>query len=801
MFQSFFKTSIRSLLRHKGYTIINILGLTSGVAAFLIICLYIQWERSYDNIVPDRENTYRLVQVQQAEGVGEQHVAVTSYALAPLLENSLPGLIDICRILPMWDRFYVIGDQQYEISNPCYADPSLFTMMGGEILYGESESILNDPSDLLLSESEATSLFGSPEEALNKLVEKGGDSYVVKAVFKDIPPNTHFEMDAIFSFQKAENLYPWLNSITNNTLTTYIQMEPGTDPEAFGDVYMQLAITYLEEAGRTDIERDDINRMYLQSVADIHLRSTHLKFQNNHNPGNYKIVFVFILVAGFIILIACINFINITIAQSVKKAREVGVRKTLGASRKSLIAQFFGEAFFLSLISVILAVALVELFLPGFNRIMNLDLYVDIVHNPLFNRYLLLIIIGISIIAGLYPALFLSRFDPVQTLKGSSEQIVGSGNILQKILVITQFTVSVVLILSVMIVKSQTHYVMTKDLGMNMDYVIRVPMKSHNNKLDVDLFKNAILKNPDILAAASASNINGVSGTQSTVHVVDSSSTEVQTRMGYIDYGFFKLMEIPLVTGRYFDESYGTDDAEAVIINRAMMEYLELDNPIGKQFEPFYRDSVNRRVVGVIEDYNYYSLHWNIEPAAWRINDESYNMLGIRVQPETMESSLAFIEDQWDELFPKANFEYEFATDAARNQYDDLKRTDQVFGWFSILSIVISILGLWGVSSLNIDRRVKEIGVRKVLGGSVNQIMFLLQKDFLKLVALAAFIAMPIGWYLMHNLLSQFAFRIKINVWYFLGAIITALIVASLTIGVKAFRAAQSNPVEALKYE
>lgn len=801
MFQSFFKTSIRSLLRHKGYTIINILGLTSGVAAFLIICLYIQWEKSYDEMVPDIKNTYRLVQIQQAEGVGEQHVAITSYALAPELKRSVPGCIDVCRLMPGWNEFVMVDDKQFKIDRPCFVDPSFFTIMGGEILYGETENLLNDPGDVLLSEKQAINIFGSPEEALGKMIEREGEPYIVRSVFKDIPDNTHLRADAMFCFMKAEELYPWMNTFGNNTLTTYMALEPGTNPEDFKEVYMKMARVYMEEMGNTEINDEDINKMYLQSVSDIHLRSLHLKFQNNNNAGSYKIVFVFILIAAFIILIACINFINITIAQSVKKAREVGVRKTLGASRKSLISQFFGEAFFLALISVILAVAVVELFLPGFNRIMNLELYVDIFHNPIFNIYLILLMLGISLIAGLYPALYLSRFDPVQTLKGSSSQIAGSGNVLQKVLVITQFTVSVVLILCVMVVKSQTSYVLNKDLGMTVDDVISIPMKNHKNRDDVNLLKNRLLTNPDILAVGGASGINGVSGSQSKVHVNDSAQTEVQTRMGYQGFGFMEVLEVPLIAGRYFDETISTDETRGLIINRAMMEYLQWDDPLGKEFQPMYNDTLPRKVIGVIEDYHYYSLLWKIEPAAYYIDYSDVHILGVRVRPGTLESSKEFIEQQWNELFPEAGFEFELASEAARGQYHGLKRSNQVFSWFSLLSIVISILGLWGVSSLNIDRRVKEIGVRKVLGGSTKQIMILLQKDFLKLVLTAGFIAIPFGYFLAQNMLSQFAYRVNISIWYFLGAIVLAFVVASITIGIKAFRAARSNPVEALKYE
>ena len=236
MFQSFFKTSIRSLLRHKGYTIINILGLTSGVAAFLIICLYIQWERSFNDMVPDRENTYRLVQIQQAEGVGEQHVAVTSYALAPELKNSLPGLIDACRIMNLWTNFVMIDDQEYKLEHPAFTDPSFFTIMGGEIVMGETENLLDDPADLLLSESEAKRLFGEPREALGKMVELRGHSYIVKSIFKDIPKNSHIEISAIFSFLKAEEIYPWITFFGNNSMTTYISMEPGTDPSLFNEI-------------------------------------------------------------------------------------------------------------------------------------------------------------------------------------------------------------------------------------------------------------------------------------------------------------------------------------------------------------------------------------------------------------------------------------------------------------------------------------------------------------------------------------------------------------------------------------
>jgi putative ABC transport system permease protein len=336
---------------------------------------------------------------------------------------------------------------------------------------------------------------------------------------------------------------------------------------------------------------------------------------------------------------------------------------------------------------------------------------------------------------------------------------------------------------------------------MNIDDVISIPMKNHKNREDLEVFKNRLLTNPDILAVGGASAINGVSGSQSNIHVNDSAETEVQTRMGYQGFGFMQVIDVPLVMGRYFDESIATDESRALIINRAMMDYLQWDDPIGKEFQPMYNDSLPRIVVGVIEDYHYYSLHWKIEPAAYYIDYSDVHVAGVRVRPGTLETSISFIEQVWDELFPEANFDYQLATDAARDQYDGLKRTNQVFGWFSILSIVISILGLWGVSSLNIDRRVKEIGVRKVLGGSVNQIMFLLQKDFLKLVLIAGIIAIPIGYFLTQNLLTQFAYRVNIRIWYYLGAILLAFVVASLTIGIKALRAARSNPVEALKYE
>ncbi|MDO8897550.1 MAG: ABC transporter permease [Bacteroidales bacterium] len=798
MIRNYLKIALRRLIRQFSYTAINVIGLSAGIASFLLIMMYVQYHFSFDKHIPDIGRWHRVVQIQMAQGVGEQHVAVNMGPLSETLKEELPEVVDAVRVMDWGARQVRVGDSFYSQENVVWTDPSAFRFFGIKLLEGNIENALKEPKSVVLSETVAKKYFGDVEKALGQNLDFNNETgYVVTGIMEDQPQNAHLLLDMLVSYESALNTYPWLRDWGSNSMPVYIKLSDGAN---FEDVTVKLN----EGLSRyyTSNAFSQPPRMYLQPVSDIHLRSGHIKFQINHKQGDYRLVLVFIVIAILIIVIACINFINLAIARSVKRAKEVGVRKVLGANRVNLIYQFLGESVIITFLSIILALILVEVSLPEFNRLLDTELSIQFASNLLFNGGLFLVWVIISIMSGIYPAFFMSRYQAVDVLKGSRGQASGVGGWLSRALVVFQFSVAIVLIFVVVVTNRQINYVLKKDLGYNYTQVLGVFLQEGNQGQKAALLKPVLQQIAGIQSVAAASFINGVAGNQSTIVLDDTTNTRLMVRFGYVDEDFFPLMEIPFVSGRNFSRDFPNDEKQSVILNQAAVNYLGWEEPIGMRFRPFGMDTINKRtVVGVISDYHYYSVHHKIEPAAWIINPHGYFTVCVRYSADDSKTVVPLIEEEWNKLFPNTPFESVNAAARLERQYKNDKNSMKLFTLFTLLSLLISALGLYGLTSLRVEQRTREIGIRKVLGGSSTQMMKMIMKEFLVLVAISGLIALPMGFYFSQQILSRFAYAINISVWDGVLAMFSATLIAMLTILFHALRAANANPVEALKYE
>ena len=788
---------IRSLVNQKSYSIINIIGLSIGIAAFILIFLHIQYELGYNKSIPELSKVYRCVEIQQAPGVGEQHVAVTMGPLGKALVKDFPEIEKAVRFLYWGARPLEYDGNIFDQNYVLFTEPEVFDVFGVKLLRGDTATALAEINSIVLSERVAVKIFGSIDESLGKLISLSDESFKVTAVMENQPEQASCQMEVLFPFEYMENKYTWLTGWGNNSIDTYVKLFDGVDLDALTAKFPEFINDY------TDNEESDWPwSLYLQPMDDIHLQSGHIKFQvMNHHQGNITMVYAFSIIAILIILLACINFINISIAQSVKRSKEVGIRKVMGAEPLNLMNQFLGESTILTLISIIVAILLVYTLLPTFNNLLGMNIEIDFINNWIFNIGLLGILIVVSFIAGIYPAFYLSRFNPMKVLKSRIDVAGSSSGLLTKSLVIFQFVISIGMIFSISVIYDQFNYALNKDIGINYTNVLSVKLYDKNDNENVAFLKNEFLRNPNIQDVAFVSDINGVAGTQGSITVDDSTETRLSARYGFVDYNFFEMMDIPVIAGRNFNKEYSLDDSAAVILNRAAVDYLKWEDPINKIFLPINDTVTKMRVIGVIEDYNYYSIHSKIEPAIYMINPERSYVLAVKIVEMNSEETIAYIESVWDDHFPGLPFSYGVATERIKQEYAGEENTFKIFSMFTILSLVISCLGLYGLTSLIVERKNREIGIRKVFGGSVLQIVKLLVSNFIVLVVIAGLIATPISWYLMDLALDNFAYHISITWLYGIKAILVAVIIAAVTIIYHAMKAAIANPVETLRYE
>ncbi len=775
------------------------MGLSVGIAAYMVIMLYVTHERGYDKHIEQRDNMFRVVEVQNEPGVGNQHVAITMAPLASEMKSYFPSIKETVRILPAYNIASVgYGDKLFRETRMVFADPSIVDLFSVKFLRGNQSLALKNPKTIVVSEDIAKKYFGTVDRAYNSVLLLDNVSYRIEGVMENQPRNSHIYFEVIISLSSIEGTpeYEWMNSWGNNSLVTYILLDDKSNEAQI-------------EAGFEKFVKDKVFssdndygylEMYLQPFNEIYLKSNHIKFQIVEATGDSKTITIFAIIAALILLIACVNYINISLARSVKQSKEVGMRKVLGADRMSLVHRFISESFLITLIAILFSIGLLELVLPEINSMLGTDFVLDF-NEPLFNIGLVILLIGISLVSGSYPAFYLSRYQPISVLKGNFVSG-GKSGILSKSLMVFQFAISIGLIFAILMINDQIKYIQKKDLGINYSNSLFVFFGPDDYR-KLDVLKQALMQNPAIKSVSGASFLNGVSGSQGPIYIDDSVRTKLTVRYGYVDHDFFTSMDVKLVDGRDFDPTRYNDSAGAVILNQSAISKLGWDNFAGKRLGAVSDDTTRKPVViGVIQDYHYYSLKTIIEPAAYFYDPSRFNGVTIKYSSQTEQSEIDnYIETEWKELFPRTPYRSISDDKYLADSYTNDLKIRTLFVYFAIISLFLSCLGLYGLTSLLIEQKTKIIGIRKVLGSPVHSIIVNLIKEYMILVSVAGIIAIPLSLFFIQRFLNTYPYRVEISLYNVLVAIISALIIAFITVIFKAGKTANSNPLEALKYE
>ncbi len=797
MLRHYFLTTLRFLHRNLSFTLINITGLTVGIAAFLLIALYIQHELSYDAHLPDDARVHRMVGIQEPAGIDVQHVAITSGGWAPYIREHIPEVEEVFRMMyasmSLEVKDLVFRERIY------YSEGRVLHFSGLPLIFGsDADQVLSEPNTAVISKEAALRIFDSVD-VVGETFRHGGKLYAITGVFDNEGVLSHLHYHVLLSISSIEQETPYFFHLGNNGVTTYLALAPEAVVE---DVEQKLNDHFRREMEEVTEGSLMKNTFYLQDVKDIYLRSGQVDIQMVNHAGDIGGIYVFALVALLVLAIACINFINLSTANATRRAREVGMRKVLGAGRVKLILQFVGESFVLSFISVLLSLVLLELLIPEFNALLGSSLQLDIAGNLLLNVGLLVILLVVGLLSGLYPGVFISRFQPSDAIKPQSASGKPKAVLLRKVLVIFQFAISTALVFSTIIVMHQVSYMQGKDRGYDPENTLYMFFDDDPGYETLTGFTNLLKELPEVQSVGLASNYNGVAGRQSTMEVLDSVYTRLMVRYGYVNPDFFPTMGMEFVEGRNFSHQAATDPYEAAIVNEATCRALGWENPIGKRIHnPNPESDGYYTIVGVVKDYNYHNVRLPIQPALFVYQRDGIRVVNIRYQTNDTQRLLGDMEQLFTSYFPGLPFRSSFVTEVLAAQTREEEHTMKLFLWFSVLCIVISCMGLFGLTSYMMNQRKKEISIRKVLGATTGVINAMLVGAFLRVVSLAAVISLPLAYLLMGRWLENYPYRIGIGTVHFAAALMVILLIATLTVLFYSTRAARQNPVENLNYE
>lgn len=811
MFKNYFKIAWRTLRKHKGYTVINIIGLTMGLACFLMIGLYVQDELSYDKYHKNFDNIYRVVHgyaedvsAKDAANLKQHDYRYQVWGNAPVgaaIKSDFPEVKEVVQFSGRSTVLLRHEEKAFQEENVFFADSNALSVFSWPLIAGNPKTALVDPYSAVLTEKTAKKFFGN-ENPIGKTLQGGSTGgrasegvYKVTGVLKDIPSNSHFTFDALMSmssFKKswAEVFDQW----GYVDFYTYFLAEPQADVKSLtAKVPSFLAKHNAAIGGRYTIAFESLNDAYLHSSADRQPGTT----------GSLPNMYLFTVIGLFILCIACVNFMNLTTARSMERAKEVGVRKVAGANKKELIAQFFTESLLLVFVSAVIALVLVILLLPTMQVFTGKNFQISsIINTNTIVIYVSAVLIT-GLIAGIYPAIILSNFKPITVLKGAFTTS-SKGVNLRRGLVILQFSLSISLIVGTVVVFRQLNFMQNKSLGFNKDQMLLLDF-NYDNKvaMKTEEIKQSFLQVPGVTSVAASRSVPGTyfpnGGTR--IQSLNGGSIEEAPGLFEVDVDFIKHFGLQMAAGRPYSRDFPADTAKSLVINEAAAKLFGYPDPekiIGKHFEQWGREG---EVIGVVKDFNYMSLHKKIEPLALRLEPTSSRYFTIKIKSENIPVTLDKLKELWSGIAPQRPFLYSFLDDSFNRQYEADVKFRGLFSFFSGFAILIACLGLLGLATYTAQQRTKEIGVRKVLGASVSSIVQLLSLDFLKLVCVAIIIATPMAWWAMNKWLQDFAFRIEIKWWMFVLAGLVALIVAFVTISFQAIKAATINPVKSLRSE
>jgi putative ABC transport system permease protein len=800
MIKNYFKTAWRNLWRNKVFSVINILGLSIGLACCILMFLFIQHELSYDKFHNNSANIFRITS-QQIAGNDNKMLAVTPAPWAPLMKKDYPEITNYVRLLR--DEKAVVGqpgEQHYYENDLLFADSTFFDVFSFPLVRGEAKTALAQPNSIVLTQQAAIKYFGTTD-VIGKTLEVnsfvGNITAQVTGIEKEIPSTSHFKFNALVSLQSmgdVSGFWPY-HMFQSYVLLNNKDSKAGLEKKFAGFVEKYIA---------NNPQADGKHAIYLQPLTSIHLHSNLVGELGVNSDMNY--VYIFSGVALFILLIACFNFTNLSTARSLSRAKEVGLRKVVGANRIQLVKQFLGETAFFAIIALVFATIIAYLVLPVFNQLSERQLNMDFSKNYQLVIMLLLLILFVGLLAGLYPAAVLSSFKPVQVLKSKlfkTRKNVSFG----KILVTLQFVVSIVLIASTILISQQLKFLQNKKIGFDKDNVVVLSLPRNSDSAKLQTFRTSLISNSGIRSVGASSSVPGPNIPVNLVNDGNADLRKAQSmQMLFTDHDFIRTMNMKLIAGRDFSKEHPTDRTEAFILNEEAVKKSGWKSPaeaIGKTFQWVNPDAVLKsgKVIGVVQDFNITSLKSAVQPLVMHISPLRFRYLYIRFDQSKANNIIGTIEKTFNQVYAKQSFEYSFLDDTLAALYKSEKKLSIIFSYFSSLAIIIACLGILGLSLYSIQRRIKEIGIRKVVGASVTRITGLLVKEFLQPIFIATLIAIPVVWYGMNKWLEDFAYRVNISWWIFVVAGALVLMIAMLTVSIQAIKAAVTNPVKSLRTE
>lgn len=810
MLQNYFILAWRNLLKNKAFSVINISGLAIGLACFLLIALYVSDELSYDRHFRNGADIYRINSDILFSG-NESKLAVSADPMGETLKKDYPQVIEYTRIYASsGSKLVKKGNDFINEELVCHADSTFFRVFSLPLLSGDRNTALSEPNTVVISATTAKKYFNSTE-VIGKYIEADRTPYKITAVMKDIPGNTHFKFDMIFSMKNVN--YQMGNYLSHN-FHTYIQLKAGTDPKEFEKNFTQVIDRYiLPQASQfmniksmDEFKRAGNNLSYsLIPLRDIHLKSD--RFPELSQNGSIQFVYIFSAVALFILLIACINFMNLSTARSANRAKEVGIRKVLGSNRSSLIKQFLSESIIMVIISLLIAILITILILPYFNVVAAKQLSSASIGKGNILIILVSLPIVVGIFAGIYPAFFLSKFQPLAVLKGNQ---LGrfKKSWLRNGLVVFQFAISIILIIGTLVIYQQLNFIQNKKLGFNKEQVLLVSGINGLNE-GATAFKNEVLQIQGVKSATITSflpvSFSSRSDNTFSSEAVMNSKNSWNMQTWEIDYDYINTLGMEIIKGRNFNRAFGTDST-AILINETTAAMIGYKDPIGKQI--YTRDNFNDgnagvtayTIVGVVKNFHFESLRQQIGPVCMKLGSRGW--IGcFKIASNNIPDLIQQVESKWKSMAPSLAFSYRFLDESFENMYRSEQRMGSIAFSFSLLAIIIACLGLFGLATYMAEQRTKEIGIRKVLGATISNITTMLSKDFLLLVFIATIIAFPVSWWVMNNWLQGFAFRINIEWWVFILSGFIAILIAMITVSAQAIKASLTNPVKSLRTE
>jgi putative ABC transport system permease protein len=792
MLKNYLKITIRNIKRHKGYSFINISGLAVGMAVFILISLFVQYELSFDRYHENADRIYRVTR-ERENSAGNDRSAFIPNDLGPAMVEEFPEVISAARLF-RWHRgenYFSFGDTGiYE--KLYYIDPQFFEIFSIPFISGNPKAALNDPLSLVLSARLAEKHFRNEDPVGKQLMLREGDRefiYKITGVFENMPDNSHLIMDLITP------IGPILQETGDSH--TYVLLEESANPNNVEKKLSELVNRQFSSV----IDDRTRERYFLQPLTAIHL---HSRIGDNTVYSNYndiRNIYIYVSVAILILIIVCLNYMNLTAARSFQRYKEIGIRKVVGANRKQLFIQFLGESFLITVFSLIGSMILAVLFLPGYNSIIGGNLSLAQMQKPTFFLAIAAVVFFVGVLGGCYPAFYLSSLRSVNILKGITKKK-AKRSWVRDTLVVSQFSIAIIIISSTFVISSQLHFINTKDMGYDREQIV---VLSHlNNHMEVrrneETIKTELLRNPNITAVSCSSDLPNHSFPRGQVELQAKSTGEpVPFNVYTVDHDFLDLYGIEIVEGRTFFREFPSGSVREVLINQTAAKALGEESPIGKEFR-FWGSRIGR-IVGVLKDFHSLSLHHQIPPTFIAHYPAFTNHISIKINIVNIPETISAIEKTMNKLAPHYPFDYHFFDEIFERDYQSERKMEKIFRFFMLLSIGLACMGLFGISTYSAQLRIKEIGIRKVLGASVSGITLLLSQDFTKCVLFANIFAWPVAYYLMNKWLQNFTYRIGLSVWIFLISGLAALCIALLTVSFHSIKAATANPVESLRYE